>query len=149
MRLLILIPLLFGTPSAFAWSSATSDDVWRSGWGQGTAEAQVTHGSGNEIYVACEDGSGFSSSISFSLAGSGPKGSEVLIIFDNGKPESISVGRDGRVISDSRAGDSTFRYVLANFKNHRKVYIRFSDGRESTFTLNGAAKAIGNCRSTF
>ena len=29
------------------------DDKWVSGWGQGVAEAIVTHGPGNQIYVTC------------------------------------------------------------------------------------------------
>lgn len=149
MRFVILIFGLLGSFSVFAWSTGTSDKAWRSGWGQGVAEAQVTHGSGNEIYVACEDGSGMDSSISFMLVGDGPKSGEVLMIFDKDDPESIQVNANGDIVSDSHVSDSTFRYVLDKFKRHNSVYIRFPDGRESTFTLKGAATAIGDCRSTF
>lgn len=146
----VVLALGFGVSfSALAWSTATSDKVWRSGWGQGVAEAQVTHGSGNQIYVACNDGSGMNSSISFWLVGDSPKSGEILMIFDKGSPESISVNADGDIVSDSRVSDSTFRYVLDKFRQHNSVYIRFSNGHESTFTLKGAAKAIGDCRSTF
>jgi len=141
--------LLLFSASAQGWTTATSDDIWRSGWGQGTAEAQVTHGAGNEIYVACEAGSGFASSISFSLVGKPPApNSEILLIFDKGAPESVHVDLRGRIASDNRASDSNFRYLIANFKKHQSVFIRFADGRESTFTLAGASKAIGDCRST-
>ena len=149
MRFVILALGLVGSSYASAWSTETSDKVWRSGWGQGVAEAQVTHGSGNEIYVACEDGSGRDSSISFMLAGDGPKSGEILMILDKGDPESIQVNSDGDIVSDNHVSDSTFLYVLDKFKRHNSVYIRFPDGRESTFTLKGATKAIGDCRSTF
>nr|CAS02971.1 putative integron gene cassette protein [uncultured bacterium] len=112
MRSIVFAVLLLCSLSVFAWPTETSDKAWRSGWGQGVAEAQVTHGSGNEIYVACEDGSGIDSSISFMLAGDGPKSGEILMIFDKGEPESIQVGADGNITSNSHASDSTFRYVL-------------------------------------
>jgi hypothetical protein len=136
--------------AAVAWTTETSDDKWRSGWGQGVSEAEVTQGSGNKIYVACEDGSGGDSSVSFELVGDGPKsGSEVLLIFDKGKPESISVDKLGRIVSDSYASASSFEYVIAKLKKHLSVYVRYPDGREATFTLKGAAAAIGQCRSTW
>lgn len=150
MRCIALSIGLIYSFAAYGWTTETSDAIWRSGWGQGVAEAQVTHGSGNEIYVACEDGSEIDSSISFMLAGDGPgKTSEIMLIFDKGNPETISVDSDGNITSDSYAGDSNFRYVISKFKKHQSVYVRFSDGRESSFTLKGAANAIGDCRPTF
>lgn len=145
-----ILTSLFYSLAAFGWSSETSDEKWRSGWGQGVAEAQITHGSGNQIYIACEDGSGRPSSISFMLAGDGPKNTnEIMLIFDKDSPETARVGEFGMITSDSYASDSTFRDLIAKFKKHKKVYIRFPNGRESTFTLNGAAKTIGKCRSTY
>jgi len=130
-----------------SWTSNTSDEIWRSGWGQGWAEAQVTHGSGNEIYVACENGSGQPSSVSFQLAGKPPRiDSEVILVFDKEKPEGFSVGANGRIVADCRACEANFSYVLGKLKSHSSIYVRFSDGRESTFTLKGAKKAIGDCK---
>jgi hypothetical protein len=139
-----VLGLVIASPS-FGWATETSDDKWRSGWGQGWAEAQVTHGSGNEIYVACEAGSEENSFIRFTLVGSGPRAREILVIFDNGHPASIETGPDGTITQDSNAGDSTFRYLLQAFKQRNNVYVRFPDGRESTFTLKGAAAALGGC----
>ncbi|KAF1723518.1 hypothetical protein CSC78_15725 [Pseudoxanthomonas japonensis] len=87
--------------------------------------------------------------MSFTLAGDSSKSGEILMIFDKSDPDSIQVNSSGNIVSDSHASDSTFRYVLDKFKRHSSVYVRFPDGRESTFTLKGAAKAIGDCRSTF
>ncbi|PTQ92600.1 hypothetical protein C8R30_12223 [Nitrosomonas nitrosa] len=138
----------------FAWSTETSDDIWRSGWGQGVSEAEVTRGSGNKIYVACLSGREWpldmGSSISFMLAGDGPKpNSELLIIFDKKHPESFSVDKHGKITSDCRACAANFDYLIEQLKKHSSIYVRFSDGRESTFTLKGSAKAIGECPSAW
>lgn len=150
MHLLLgAVTILFAS-SIFAWSTETSDNFWRNGWGQGVAEAEVTHGSGNKIYVACESGSGYGSSIHFMLAGNNPKpNSEILIIFDKKHPESFSVDKNGKITSECRACAANFDYLIEQLKKHSSVYIRFSDGRESTFTLKGSAKAIGDCPSTW
>lgn len=134
----------------FAWSTETSDNNWRSGWNQGVAEAEVTHGSGNKIYVACDSGSGYGSSIHFILAGNSPKpNSEVLIIFDKKHPESFSVNKNGVITSECRVCAANFDYLIEQLKKHSSAYVRFSDNRESTFTLKGSAKAIGDCPSTW
>lgn len=151
-RLSALILSLACTAPSFAWLSETSDHEWRSGWGQGVGEAEVTRGSGNNIYVACVEGqhSVSSSSISFKLAGDGPKNnSEVMLIFNGKQPITISTDRFGEVESKSHAGASVFEHLIDSFKKHNSVYVRFSDGREATFTLKGAKKAIGDCPSAF
>lgn len=43
-------PVLLTADAAFAFGR---DDSWTSGWGQGVAEAVVTLGPGNRIYVTC------------------------------------------------------------------------------------------------
>ena len=150
MHLLLGFLAFLLASNLFAWSTETSDNKWRSGWGQGVAEAEVTHGSGNKIYVACDSGSGYGSSIHLMLAGNSPKpNSEVLIIFDKKHPESFSVSKNGEITSECRACAANFDYLIENLKKYSIVYVRFSDGRESTFTLKGSAKAIGNCPSTW
>lgn len=150
LHLLLGFLALLLASNLFAWSTETSDNNWRSGSGQGVAEAEVTHGSGNKIYVACDSGSGYGSSIHFMLAGNSPKpNSEVLIIFDRKHPESFSVNKNGEITSECRVCAANFDYLIEQLKKHSSVYVRFSDGRESTFTLKGSAKAIGNCPSTW
>jgi hypothetical protein len=146
MKLLLGLYIFFVTQSAFAWASETSDDVWRSGWGQGWAESEVTHGSGNDIYVACESGSQMPSLISFELAGrNAPPNSEVLMIFDKKSPEGFQVDDKSVIGAGCNACAENFEYIVRKFKSFSSVYVRFVDGRESTFTLKGAAKAIGHC----
>lgn len=137
--------------SAFAWTSETSDDRWRSGWGQGIAEAQVTNGSGNSIYVACHSYPEYPdslSSVTFTLAGRGAQsGNEVLLAFDGQKPEAYYVDNHGTIEPDSRATEGQFVAIIAGLKGHDSVYVRFNDGRESTFSLKGSSDAIGSCSS--
>lgn len=147
MKKFILLALGLVPLPALSWTTDTSDDVWRSGWGQGTAESEVTNGSGNKIYVACEDGSGIDSSISFSINGDGPKDRTILLSFDNGAPESIPLDQNGNLTSALTTESSAFQHVIEKLKKHHAVYVSFPDGRASEFTLTGAAKAIGNCKS--
>ena len=147
MKIIQILVFILLPSTAFAWLEETSDKIWRSGWGQGTSEAQVTSGSGNEIYVACESGSGRYSSISFKLSAKPPKGENILLMFDREQPIVAPVDEDGYITSDSNAMDSVFQYVIERLKNHNNVYVKFTDGREATFTLKGAKKAIGHCKS--
>jgi hypothetical protein len=128
------------TNYSFAWATETSDKIWRSGWGQGSSEAEITLGSGNSIYISCGR---YPVSISFSLVGSNPKpNSELMLIFEK-QPVVMSVNNNGNFEANSGVEKSTVSYLLKEFKkkSHKSVYVRFSDGKEGTFTLNGAAKA--------
>lgn len=142
---------IFLSSNILAWTTDTSDDIWRSGWGQGVSESEVTYGSGNKIYVACHDPVSWGgSSISISLGGKEFPNSELLVRFDNGKLESIQTDNRGYIESDSRVGASQFTYLINKFKQHTKVYIRSPEGYEATFTLRGSSKALGNaCKAGF
>lgn len=135
----------------FGWLSETSDEEWRSGWGQGVSEAEITNGSGNKIYVACtEDDYMGGSKIHLSLSGDSAKGrSEVMFAFDDKKPIFINVDEDGHVASDCRVCAANFTYLVDELKTRNSVLVRFSDGRESSFSLHGSAKSIGDCKATF
>ena len=150
-NLLVGFLTIFLSSNILAWTTETSDDVWRSGWGQGVSESEVTYGSGNRIYVACHEPLSWGgSSISISLGGMEFPNSELLIRFDNGKLESFHTDKRGYIESDSRVGDAQFHYLIDHFKKHKKVYIRAPNGYESTFTLKGSTKALGNdCKSGF
>ncbi len=127
--LIVVLGLFLTIPSVLAWSSPTSDDEWRSGWGQGVAEAEVTNSSGNKIYVACNDGANIASSVSFTLVGDGPKEeNEVMLVFDGEQPERYSVGQWGSIESDSHVGADTFNVVINKLKSHNSVYVRFPEG---------------------
>lgn len=153
IKKLYLVSLIFISSNSLAWTTDTSDHVWRSGWGMGVSEAEVTSGSGNKIYVACShpDNSG-GSKIYISLVGDSPKDSKLLAKFDNGPLEDFFTDTHGAIDSDSHAAAAQFTYLLEKFKKHQKVYIRFSNGHEATFTLKGAKKAIGSeedCKAAF
>lgn len=145
----LLQGLLAYTICSHAWASDT-DDRWRNGWGQGTSEAEVTHGPGNRIYVACDTGSGFGSSVHFQLVGKPPPPhSDVLLMFDREKPQAAQVDAHGKVRSDCRVCAANFDHLIAALKSHSSVYVRFADGRETTFTLAGSSQAIGACPSNW
>ncbi|MEN8383477.1 hypothetical protein [Acinetobacter radioresistens] len=150
-NLLVGLLPIFLSSNILAWTTETSDDVWRSGWGQGISESEVTYGSGNRIYVACHEPLSWGgSSISISLGGMEFPNSELLIRFDNGKLESFHTDKRGYIESDSRVGDAQFHYLIDHFKKHKKVYIRAPNGYQSTFTLKGSTKALGSdCKSGF
>lgn len=132
--------------SLLAWDG-TSDNEWRSGWGQGISEAQVTQGSGNEIYVACvdEDDERYSS-VSVVIGGEGPGSGDVLMSFDRGSLEAFPFDENGLLEAASRVHDQYFQILIQQLRKHNSVYVRFADGREAVFTLKGSAKAIGDCR---
>lgn len=132
-----------------AWSQ-TSDEAWSSGYGQGISEAMVTQGSGNEIYVACSEDSDNPSSISFTLTGRPPaQNSDIILTFDHKNPMPIGVDEHGAITSFCRVCAENFDYVIKNLKEQSTVHVLFQDGREGTFTLKGAAKAIGTCTAGF
>ena len=106
-NILVGVLTTFLSSNVLAWTTDTSDDIWRSGWGQGVSESEVTHGSGNKIYVAChEPVSWGGSSISISLGGKEFPNSELLIRFDNEKLESFHT--DKRGYCTGQAAQDTF-----------------------------------------
>lgn len=132
--------LIFFSSSVFAWSEI-SDDEWTTGWGQGMVEAQVTNGSGNRIYVACEDIGSGNGAIHFELSGSGPKNNIITVSFDNNKK--VKVHSEHRGIIKSKNSDFTF--LIESLRNSSSIYVSFSDGRESAFTLKGSSEALSSC----
>lgn len=126
-----------------------SDDQWTAGWGQGVAEAIVTKGPGNQIYVTCDQGAGNDATgIRFMLSGKSPTGHSVLLTFDGEDPKAISLW-DGEIPSNCRACASNYDYVVERLKRRNSVHVRFENGDATRFTLKGAAKAIGECTADF
>ena len=125
-----------------------NDERWVSGWGMGVKEAIITKGPGNQIYVACDEGSGSGSSIFFMLAGSGPTGDALTLTFDGRDPQDFWIS-DGQIISDCRACAANFSMVIDLFKKHRSVHVRFESGLAARFSLAGSSSAIGDCPASF
>lgn len=144
-RFALLCGFVFFASASFAFGN---DDTWVSGFGQGIKEALIRKGPGNSIYVACEAGSGISSSISFTLAGKSPSGSSIVLTFDQQDPERTWVV-DGRIQSDCRACAANFDHVLDNLKRHSSVHVLFENGDGARFSLAGSTKAIGDCKAGF
>lgn len=124
-----------------------NDDHWTAGWGQGIAEAVVTKGAENRIYVTCGENYGRAghTAISFTLVGRRPTGSTVTLTFDGSDPENYSIW-DGQVTSDCRACEANCTAIKTKLKQHQSVHVRFENGDAAKFTLEGAAEAIGRCK---
>ena len=125
-----------------------NDEYWVSGWGMGTKEAVITRGPGNEIYVACEEGSLTSSSIRFMLGGDGASGSNVTLTFEGADPEDFWIA-DGQITSDCHACAANFDRTVELLKSHASVHVRFENGLSARFSLRGSSKAIGECVAGF
>jgi hypothetical protein len=134
--------------TALSASAFGNDETWVSGWGQGTKEALIKKGPGNQIYVACQEGSSSPSSISFMLAGDSTKDDRVFLTFDSKDPEAIWVS-NGEITSDCRACASNFDYVIERLKSHSSVHVQFTNGDATRFSLAGSTKAIGVCTASF
>lgn len=135
------------TPWAFAFGN---DEAWTSGFGMGVAEAVITNGPGNQILVACGaplPGRSVSA-ISFMLVGDSSDDDEVLLTFDGDAPEGYPL-TDGGIGSASHADSGWFERAIEKFRVKNFVNVRFKDGRNATFTLRGASKAISECPSDF
>ena len=121
-------------------------EAWRDGVGQGVGEAWVDKGPGNRIYVACGYGT---NSISFTLAGKSPEpGSTVTLIFDAKDPIEIT-NYEGKFAPNCNPCRALFELVEDELKSSNSVYVRFSAGVGTRFSLKGAAKAIGDGHCPF
>lgn len=126
------------------------DDEWTSGWGQGVAEAIVTHGPGNQIYVTCNDGgSPYSATeINFTLGGDSSKDNSITLTFDGDEPKQFMLSH-GSITSDCHACMSNYLFVIDKFKTKNKVHVLFESGVGTSFTLKGAKNAISQCTPDF
>lgn len=127
-----------------------NDSEWTSGYGMGVAEAIITAGPGNHIMVSCTEDSGniVGSGIRFTLVGVATEADKIVLTFDGGKPVAYSV-EGGSIISKSRVDASQFEDVLDLFRTRKSVHVLFMEGAATTFSLKGAAKAIGECPSDY
>ena len=143
---LVILSAVLSLPSAV--NAFGNDERWVSGYGMGVKEAIITKGPGNQIYVACDEGSGTGSTVSFMLAGRGPTGDAVTLTFDGREPQDFWIA-DGQIASDCRACAANFNMVIDLFKAHRTVHVRFENGLGARFSLTGSSSAIGSCTASF
>lgn len=144
----LVFSVIFAAILASSAIAFGNDEAWESGWGMGISEAIITKGQGNKIYVACgipTPGRPVTS-ISFALIGNAPNSSSILLTFDGEAPREVFLS-NGSIESASRAGASQFDYIIGKFREKQWVNVRYMDGTNATFTLNGASDAIGICPS--
>lgn len=131
--------------AALPAAAQSQDGIWWSGSGMGVHEAGIEHGPGSQIYVACHVWAPGPSGISFRLVGEPPADGRVMLIFDGETPFEIGVSWQGYVHAGCRVCDQLFQNLINGFKSHQTVWVSFGGGIDTTFTLNGAAEAIGDC----
>ncbi|MBL4872421.1 MAG: hypothetical protein JKY41_03275 [Rhodobacteraceae bacterium] len=129
----------------FHASAFGNDNIWVSGWGQGISEALITKGPGNQIYATCGEGH---TGIRFMLLGNAPTGHSVLLTFDNDDPVDVSIW-EGMITSNCHACAGTYQSVVQKLRKHNSVHVRFENGDNTRFTLNGSSNAIVECVSDF
>lgn len=141
-----IVAILHSSPAL----SFGNDESWTSGWGMGISEAIINKGPGNSIYVTCGTPTTTMSvtGISFTLIGDSSKDSSVILTFDGEPPQDFSL-IDGNIESFSRVGSAQFEHIIQKLKTKQWVNVRFQNGTNATFTLNGANDAIGDCPSDF
>lgn len=121
-------------------------ETWSHAFGQGIREATISAGAGNRITVNCESGFGQPvTGILFTLANrDAPPNSLVSLAFDDDQPFDVSVDQESELSSNCEACAATFDKVRDKLAAGRKVHVRFADGAEATFSLDGARTAIGD-----
>lgn len=73
----------------------------------------------------------------------------VTLTFDDRDPMDFSIGKEGTIDSNCHACAANFEAARDNLKSGKSVYVRFSDGVGTRFSLAGASKAIGKCEADF
>jgi hypothetical protein len=119
---------------------------WRSGFGQGINEISVGNGPGNEFRINCDVGitdDASRTSVSFTIRDRYPrKGSKVAVYIDDTELE-FYMDDDYRSLISYRAAQGNFDMLWEKARTGRSMRVVFEDGRTSTFSLKGAAKALG------
>lgn len=134
-------------PSALAFGR---DDRWTGGGAQGVREAIVTAGPANSILVTCAPGLDLDlTGITVTIDGAGPAGSGITLVYDDGSRHDAPVDEDGKINVNSRADMSHYYAAIADFRRLSRVWVRFEDGREASFTLRGSSQAISPCTDLY
>lgn len=136
---------------AIAGALPATAQEWKSGFGQGSTEAWIELGPGNEIYISCTGGFGRPiTGIWFTLAGEEPPpNSIVTVIVDGADPLEVPMDDHGALSSNSRVDAAWFELVRDALRSGSSAYIRFPDGKGARFPLTGSAEAIGDCPADF
>ena len=125
---------------------------WVVGTGQGYVEYSVENGPGNKFTIVCDiaasldhRGTGLMISIKDK---SPPKNSTVKIILDNKEIELIT-DDNSDMKADCHVCSDNFVYLWEKIRKSKFMIVQFSNGNSSSFSLNGAKKALDKkvCRT--
>ncbi len=124
---------------------------WVQGFGQGSFEAYVELGPGNQIHLSCTGAFGHPiTGISFMLSGKEPEpNSIVTLIVDDNDPLELPMNDKGNMRSNSRVEAAWYEQARDALQAGNSAYVRFADGSGARFPLAGAAAAIDDCPADF
>ncbi|WP_374471696.1 hypothetical protein [Phenylobacterium sp.] len=114
---------------------------WWSGWGQGTAEYGFSAANGDKVYIACDEGSGFGTTVSFAIEGTGPEPGETVTVRTDLTAFDFPVDDSGRLETASRAGNENFLALWDAIRRGAVLSIGFG-GRTATFPLAGSTRML-------
>jgi hypothetical protein len=119
---------------------------WTVGFGQGMVEHTVKNGPGNEFMIVCDTGATEGAertglSVSIQDRGVPPNNGEIRIFVDD--EELTFFEDDDGILINNRAAQSNFEVLWETLRKGRSMRVLFADGRTSSFSLDGARKALG------
>ena len=120
---------------------AEPTDRWWSGWGQGTAEYGYTKSSGDAVYIACDQGSGFGTSMSFSISGDEPRPGQLVTVTIDGDQIEFAADHRGRLGTSSRVDDDIFRSIWTKIRTGNRMSVSFGS-RQAIFPLAGSSRIL-------
>ncbi len=142
--------IVFIILSNTAYSQEFGD--WTVGFGQGYVEYTVKNGPGNTFTIVCDEGASLDhmgTGLMISIKDkSPPKNSTVKIVLDNKEVE-ISSDDNGDMKANCHVCSDNFVYLWEKIRKSKFMIVQFSNGNSSSFSLNGAKKALDKkvCRT--
>jgi len=149
-----VVALLILTASALP-AHAQKSGKWTVGFGQGLIEHAVTNGPGNRFMVVCDEGyseNAERTSLSFTIRDREPPPKSTVRVFVGDEEFTFYADQYSETLINNRAAHSNFVALWEDMaRGSGSIRVLFEDGRTSTFSLDGARKALGKkpCADSF
>jgi len=141
LRATTVMAALAVSVSYFSSAQAEPTGRWWAGWGQGTAEYGYSSPDVGKVYIACDEGSGFGTSVSFTLQRSEPKAGEAILLETERESFEFSADSQGNLATDSHVGSDIFGALWAALRRDKTLTVSFG-GKSAKFPLTGSAKVL-------
>jgi len=149
----ILGAILFFGVSASAFGDEEFGD-WTVSFGQRYLEHIVENGPGNRFIVSCDLGASEDhrgTGLLVTIIGKDPPPLSTVKVILDGKEVAFGASETGSIKADCHACSEAFEHFWRNIRRARSMLVQLSDGRSSSFSLKGVAKALGPkvCRTGY